>query len=448
MQLRFKQIILLIGDLVALYVGLFGAAIARSWSLEAGEQFGQLSIPFSPLFFLAAVILFIVGLYDIGRSRNSVAFFQKIGLTASIWLLCGIIFFYINPRATLTPKTILVLTTAFGFGILMLWRFLYNRFLSTTIWQTTVVFAGNTPEVHELTALFLKEPERGFVTLGTIGEQTGTLRDLATKAGGRFPDIIVIAPHLANSAAIQQELYQALFKQVSIIELASFYESIFRRVPPFTFSESWFVTHLNEGTKKTYDRFRFLTDYTAGILMAVFTAVTFPLIALGIKLTSRGPIFFKQERVGRGGKRFVMYKYRTMQALNKEGGAELAGPQWAQHNDARITSFGKFLRRTRLDEWPQFVNILRGHMSLIGPRPERPEFVQQLANEMPFYTLRHLLKPGLTGWAQLQHSYYGDVSENLKKLEYDLYYVKNRGAWLDLAIVLRTLNVLVTLNGR
>lgn len=446
---------LLIGDLLALYAGLFVAAAVRFWRLTPGDLFATLAIAFFWLFALAAVTMFIVGLYDIGRSRNSVAFFQKIGVSAAIWTLLGVIYFYINPRATLTPKTLLVLTTIFGFGLLALWRFLYNRFLSTTIWQTTVAFAGITPEVEELIELFAKEPERGFITLGVIGQaahasalSATTLRELVSKTGGRTPEIIVIAPHLTGSSTLNQELYQVLFKQVGIIELAAFYETVFRRVPPFTFSESWFVTHLSEQRKKMYDRFRFLADYTAGFVMAAITIVTFPLVALGIKLTSSGPIFFKQERVGRGGKKFFMHKYRTMQALTKEGSAELSGPQWASHNDSRITPFGKFLRRTRIDEWPQFVNLLRGDMSLIGPRPERPEFVQQLTGEMPFYMLRHLIKPGLTGWAQLQRSYYGSVSENLQKLEYDLYYVKNRGAWLDLAITLRTLSVLATFSGR
>lgn len=282
---------LLIGDLLALYAGLFVAAAVRFWRLTPGDLFATLAIAFFWLFALAAVTMFIVGLYDIGRSRNSVAFFQKIGVSAAIWTLLGVIYFYINPRATLTPKTLLVLTTIFGFGLLALWRFLYNRFLSTTIWQTTVAFAGITPEVEELIELFAKEPERGFITLGVIGQaahasalSATTLRELVSKTGGRTPEIIVIAPHLTGSSTLNQELYQVLFKQVGIIELAAFYETVFRRVPPFTFSESWFVTHLSEQRKKMYDRFRFLADYTAGFVMAAITIVTFPLVALAKRI--------------------------------------------------------------------------------------------------------------------------------------------------------------------
>ena len=144
----------------------------------------------------------------------------------------------------------------------------------------------------------------------------------------------------------------------------------------------------------------------------------------------------------------AVFTNRTMRALSDDGSAELKGPQFASDHDPRITPVGKFLRRTRLDELPQFVNILRGEMALIGPRPERPEFVAELSRQMPFYTLRHLIKPGLTGWAQIHKSYYGDLAENLHKLEYDLFYLKNRGVLLDLAILLRTINIIGSLGGR
>jgi lipopolysaccharide/colanic/teichoic acid biosynthesis glycosyltransferase len=137
-----------------------------------------------------------------------------------------------------------------------------------------------------------------------------------------------------------------------------------------------------------------------------------------------------------------------MKVLNSDGSAETTGPQFASQNDPRITSVGKILRRTRLDELPQFLNIFKNEMSLIGPRPERPEFVRQLTDKMPFYALRHLIKPGLTGWAQLHKAYYGTIDENLRKLEYDLYYVKNRGLFIDLSIMLRTINIVVRMRGR
>jgi lipopolysaccharide/colanic/teichoic acid biosynthesis glycosyltransferase len=137
-----------------------------------------------------------------------------------------------------------------------------------------------------------------------------------------------------------------------------------------------------------------------------------------------------------------------MKALTADGGAEVAGARYAATDDDRITRVGKFLRKTRLDEVPQFINILKNEMAIIGPRPERPEFVAELAKQMPFYSLRHLIKPGLTGWAQIKQSYYATLEENLRKLEYDLYYLKNRGFWIDVAIVLRTINIVIGMRGR
>jgi lipopolysaccharide/colanic/teichoic acid biosynthesis glycosyltransferase len=247
---------------------------------------------------------------------------------------------------------------------------------------------------------------------------------------------------------VLKEIYSHLFEQIQVVELAHFYEQILSRIPPFTFSESWFLTNLHEQQKKMYDRFRIILDYTAALMLGIFFLITLPIVAPLIKLTSPGPIFFKQKRVGRQEKLFLLYKYRTMKVLGSNGSAEIHGAVFATKDDPRITSIGKFLRRTRIDELPQFINILKHEMGIIGPRPERPEFVQQLSTAMPFYSLRHLIKPGLTGWAQLQNSYYGTIEENLQKLEYDLYYIKNRGPLLDIAICLRTISVVLKMMGR
>ena len=148
------------------------------------------------------------------------------------------------------------------------------------------------------------------------------------------------------------------------------------------------------------------------------------------------------------GKPFWIYKYRTMKALSADGSAETGGPQFASVNDNRVTAVGRFLRRTRIDEVPQFINIFKNEMSIAGPRPERPEFVKELTAVLPYYSLRHLVKPGLTGWAQLHKSYYGTIEENLEKLEYDIYYIKNRGPVMDASIILKTINTVMRLIGR
>lgn len=445
--------ILLFVDTAMLYVGLYAGVAARNLEIP-GKSLTGLILPISQLFIAALIIMFIIGLYDVGRSRNSWKFFQKILLSAGIWFAVAVFFFYAYPNITVSPKTTLLLITFFGFGCVALWRFIYNHFLSANLLKTSIVFVGFNNEIKEIIDVINKFPERGYAVAGVVSSSTVSelnsapnLASIIKINNGAYPGLIVISENTATPE-ILKELYQALYSQVSMVKLAEFYEAFFRRIPPFTFSEDWFITNLKEQSLKIYDRFRIIMDLFFAVITGLVFIVSFPIIALILKITSPGPIFFSQTRIGRMGKEFKIYKYRTMKVLGAGGSAELSGPQFATVNDERITFFGKFLRRTRLDEIPQFWNILRGEMALIGPRPERPEFVKILTDQMPFYTLRHLVKPGLTGWAQLQASYFGTIEENLVKLEYDLYYVKNRNLFLDIAIILRTFSVLFRFMGR
>ncbi len=449
---------LIAGDFIALLFGFLFTMTMRYWSSPNISQI-QLIPPMLTLFLLAIVVLFVCGLYDIGRTRNNWHFYKKIIVAAFAWLILGTIFFYFRRTSAVNPKTILFLSTLGGFGMVAVWRYIYNRFLSTELLKTNVVFIGITPEVIEIARTIHHEPERGYRLSGFITSAVLpadliqyprglTLKQLLENNNHIDPQIIVTAETGTKNLELLKELYEQLYRQTTVINLAKFYEDIMGRIPPFTFSETWFLNNLNEQDKKIYDRARILVDYTCAAIMALAFAITFPFIAIAIKSTSPGPIFFHQIRMGRMGKKFKIYKYRTMKALTSDGSAELSGPQFAKTHDDRITKIGTFLRKTRLDEIPQFLNIFKNEMGLIGPRPERPEFVTELSKQMPFYNLRHLIKPGLTGWAQINQSYYGTLEENLYKLEYDLYYIKNRGLWVDLAILLRTINIVMGMKGR
>jgi lipopolysaccharide/colanic/teichoic acid biosynthesis glycosyltransferase len=187
-----------------------------------------------------------------------------------------------------------------------------------------------------------------------------------------------------------------------------------------------------------------LSEILLSLIGCALTILLVPFVWLAHRICSPGPLFFRQERIGRSGNVFTLIKFRSM-VNNAE---KDTGPIWAAASDNRITSIGRFLRKTRLDEMPQFWNVLKGEMSLIGPRPERPEFVSQLAPQIPFYRARHGVKPGLTGWAQIRYGY-GSSTEDAKiKLQYDLYYIKHSGPYLDLLILLRTIQVILGLNGR
>lgn len=429
---RIKQLTILLGDLISLYIGLYLAVFLRYQKTPTTQDFSTLINSFTILFCTALVIAFIGGLYDLSKAKNNLSLYQKISSIAIVWTLWGVIYFYVTPNSGINPKTILILTALIGFGLISIWRYIYNRFIAVNILKTKIFFIGTSPEINEISEILKQSPQIGYEIVTNI----------------EFADQIVLDFNYQKNEDLTKELYKKIFNQISIIELADFYEIICNRLPPFVFSQTWFLTKFQEQSKKTYDRFRILTDYFSAILIAIFFVITFPFVALSIKLTSKGPIFFKQTRVGRGGKLFTIYKYRTMKSLNTDGSAETNGPQYADTNDTRITAVGKFLRATRLDEIPQFINIFKNEMGLIGPRPERPQFVEKLTELMPFYPLRHLVKPGLSGWAQLQRGYYGTFDENLGKLEYDLYYIKNRGPVLDLAIILKTINVVLGMIGR
>ncbi len=457
---RIKQFLLALGDLMCLYLGLLLALTLRYWSFSFAS-FYNLFWPLSGLFLIALVIQFIVGLYDLAQCKNTWLFYQKIFISSLLWVIVGIIYFYIDPKQFITPKTILLLNAVLGFGLLSLVRGLHNRFLFNN-WLETVLIIGLNPASAELVEHLSRTKQLGYSIAGIIDEGLAqepachipcpifsSLENFEKSLSNHpFPEIIVLSPDFKNSVSFWNKLYEKFFFRTRVIHLADFYEKITGRIPPFTFSVDWFLTKFSEQRSKNYDRLRIIIDYAAGCFIGFIWLITLPFIALLVKISSSGPIFFTQTRVGKLGKNFTIIKYRTMQSFGIHGSAELNGPEFAQINDKRITPIGKFLRRTRLDELPQFINILHGEMSLIGPRPERPEFVAELTGRMPFYTLRHLVKPGLTGWAQLHHGYSGTLEENLRKLEYDLYYIKNCTPILDITIILKTINIIVRMAGR
>ncbi len=258
-------------------------------------------------------------------------------------------------------------------------------------------------------------------------------------------DAIVITPDYHPSTKEQKLLVQSRLNGVPIFSLSDFFENFLFLIPVNEINSDWFIraegfTMLHSSVASRVKR---CVDIVGALLLMILS-LPFALIAmLLIKLVSRGPVLFSQVRVGMHGQPFTIYKFRTMRL-----GAEKNGAQWASSDDSRIIPFGKFFRTSRIDELPQCWNILRGEMSIIGPRPERPEFTSLLAEDIPYYDLRHVVKPGLTGWAQVSYPYGASTEDALRKLQYDLYYIKNYSLILDLNILLRTVLVTLRRGGR
>jgi exopolysaccharide biosynthesis polyprenyl glycosylphosphotransferase len=255
-------------------------------------------------------------------------------------------------------------------------------------------------------------------------------------------DIVVFADSRYRDAAMPL-LLDAAGLNLRVVGLADFYEHAFGRVPVEYLSETWFMSLLYLYRGRYPLVFKRSLDLMVASFALLVTAPLFPLIALLIALETRGPVFFRQVRVGEAGALFQIVKFRTM-----VNGAEDPGRAiWAQKDDKRATRVGKILRKTRLDELPQLWTVLRGEMSLIGPRPERPEFLEMLESMVPYWSRRHLVKPGITGWAQVRCGYTSDASSALEKLSYDLYYIKHRSPMLDFAVAAKTAAVMVSGSG-
>jgi exopolysaccharide biosynthesis polyprenyl glycosylphosphotransferase len=265
----------------------------------------------------------------------------------------------------------------------------------------------------------------------------GTVDDLPALIERECPDLIILAG-VEDRGRVIQRIFDASMFRFRLVDVNHFYEDAFGSVPLHTVTPTWFMSllHLH---RRPYSRLsKRAFDLVVIAIAMVPVGLLVPFVALLVRRSGPGPIMFRQTRLGEGGRPFELYKFRTMVA-----DAERQGAVWASAADPRITPIGRFLRRTRLDELPQLWNVLRGDMSIVGPRPERPEFLEQLAREVPFWERRHLVKPGITGWAQLRCGYTDDSLGAATKLSHDLYYLKHRSLLLDMAIAAKTAAILV-----
>lgn len=462
---RAKQLILVLGDLASFVAGFWLSLLIRHFTIPTQADIGLHVWQFTLIFALWIVINYINGLYDLGKQSNQRFYYRRLTETAVISFIAGIIFFYVLPLGNIAPKTILALTVLLGYGLSALWRFAYTSLVGAKRLQIRVILVGSTPETKELVEILGHKNEKGYHIVALI-DPTNTVKSVDYPGIDVFHglqtirpaitnykvEIVVIAPHLEQDQAALRELYELLFWNVQITDFSSFYELVTGRIPPSTFSDGWFLQHLRNTKRPMYDRVRIFMDYAAGILFGAMLVAVFPLVAVAVKATSRGPIFIRQKRIGQFGQEFLLYKFRSMYALSPDGSAETGEyefDKWvAQKGDKRVTPVGKILRKTRLDELPQAWNLLRRDISLIGPRPERPEIVRELESRMPYYPLRHVVKPGLTGWALIHQNYTETIEKALQKLQYDLYYIKNRSFLLDILILLRTVNVIIRFMGQ
>lgn len=428
MNLKNRQILLFLGDVVLLYFSLLAAlflGFGRSFSFSI---FLYHLFPFTVIFVFWLIVFYVFGLYDLDSAKTSINFYPKLlGALASA-LILGIIFFYLFPLFGITPKSNLLLNVLI-FGILAsVWRKLL-LFLFAARFLKKVAILGNDSETKDFKKEIEKRPYLGYELIPLNLNQ-----NLFSEIQEKKIDTLIVAENLEKNSSLSQTLYQCLPARINFLSLSLAYEIICEKIPLSNIAHTWFLENLREGEKALYDKIKRLIDVILAFFIILFTLPLWLLIALAVKLKDRGPVFYFQERIGRDGKIFLLMKFRSMkQEAEKETGAV-----WAKKEDPRITGVGKFLRQSHFDEIPQMINVLKGDISLTGPRPERPEFVKKLEKEIPHYHIRHLIKPGFTGWAQIKFRYGRSIMDSFEKFQYDLFYLKNRSFLLDLKILLKT----------
>ncbi len=394
------------------------------------ELVNQHLFPFSILYLLWLITFYIFDLYNVNISREKFLFYPRFGQALIVSLVIGIALFYLWPALDISPKTNLLINIFF-FGLTtLLWRKIFYALFSKRL-TVNMGILGNGPEAKQLIQEVEKRPYLGYRIKQVQAESIAQ----ALKQSGKESkiDVLVIAETLSADSTITKSLYNALSSRISFLDLAGAYELICGKIPISFVSKTWFLENIREGQKVIYPKAKRLFDLILASLILIITSPLWMIIALLIKLQDKGPVFYRQKRVGRNKELFMLIKFRSMRENAENGKAK-----WADKNDKRITRVGKVLRATHLDELPQMINVLKGDVSLVGPRPERPEFVSQLENQVPHYNIRHLIRPGVTGWDQIKFRYANSMLDSFEKFQYDLYYLKNRNLLLDLGILLKT----------
>jgi len=435
---KLKVFLFFLADVAALYAGLFITLIIRYGDRFYQEFKDAHALPFTIIFALWIVVFYIAGLYDLRRLRNNLDFVKTLALCIGVNAALAVSLFYLIPAFGIAPKTNLLLFIVIFAVVEVFWRRFLNRMMAFGGAPNKVLVIGDGAIAEEIKKTLSENPQLGYAIKAEMDEKTayGSPKDIKSIATRDGVNLIIISNKLKQEPALVTVLYELFAGGIAVTDLVAFYELIMRKVPLTEIQETWFLENI-AGDVRFYDSLKRAIEFVGALLIGFILLPFEILIVILVMITSRGPVIFKQVRVGEKGKEFTLYKFRSMRV-----DAEKNGAQWASKNDARTTAIGGILRTSHLDELPQLWNLIRGDISFVGPRPERPEFVKQLAQRIPYYEARLFIKPGITGWAQIHHRADLTDADVMQKLQYDIYYLKNRSPILDCTIVLKTLKTL------
>jgi sugar transferase (PEP-CTERM system associated) len=367
-------------------------------------------------------------------------------LSVLSFVLAGLVYFF--PELDIGPYVLVAGVSLLAIS-LVFWRWAYGRIISLPLFRERVYVLGCGERARAVVEILRASRDTGLGVVGWKGEgevheQLDHLAAELRAFCGPKPGIdrVIVAMEDRRASMPVRELLDLRLCGVVIENSSTLLERLSGKLPLDGLNPSTLIFTEGFRMSPSQQLFRRLLSFTVAFLALLICLPFLPLIILAVRLSSPGPVFFSQTRVGQRGSLFTAYKFRTMRK-----DAEAQGAVWATKDDPRVTSIGRFMRKTRLDEIPQLWNVLRGEMAFVGPRPERPEFVQWLSQEIPFYDLRHMIRPGITGWAQVRYQYGASLEETKRKLEYDLYYVKHQSIGLDLLIMFETIKTILLRRG-
>lgn len=431
LQNKIKTFCLIIGDLIIFYLALILAIIIRhGWPFNYAI-FKQCLLPFSFNFFIW-VILFLIGhLYELRYTANRRKFFEMVLKLFAIGAVVAVAYFYLFVPS-LAPKIVLFLTIIFSLILFLIWRGLFNRLIQFP--RIKVWLVSDSVEAGEI-KMFLKEhPQLGYQIEQILSFEN--VKEDPTKAIGEMRDkgidILVIDPSLSSDLFSLLSKFSDIYYKIKIINLIDFYEMVTQTIPINLLNFQWFLENYYNKNWELDDTLKRGSDLVGGIILFIVSLPLWPIISLLIKIDSPGPVLYKSVRSGLRGEEFYIYKFRTMVEE-----ASSIGPAWTLKGDPRITRVGRILRFLHFDEIPQTLNIIKGDISFVGPRPEESKLTELFRKEIPFYQFRALIKPGVIGWAQINYPHGSSVEDAKEKLKYDFYYLKNRNIFLDIIIVLK-----------
>jgi exopolysaccharide biosynthesis polyprenyl glycosylphosphotransferase len=435
MSNRAKTILLLLIDMLILVLSLSIILFIRKLGHPSETYLTKHYQLFSFVFPFWILMYFIEGLYTL-KTYNPANLPISILRSTVLSIFISVVIIYVAPLKLqgITPKTNLLLVALLTVPLLYFWRRFFFHFFAgeKRLRNTFIVGSLETLKIvhHEIN----KKPHLGYKIIASM---TPDEHPVLIPEG---IELIAVERNMTKESGLYQQIFALLGSGIEIMDLAKFAEEISGKIPINAIDESWFIDYCGHQDSRSYDVIKNIIDRFVAILLFIFL-IPIAIAVIPILLIVHGkPIFFKQVRTGLNNKPFTLYKLRTMVI-----DAEKNGAQWARPGDARITPLGKILRKSRLDELPQLINILKGEMSLVGPRPERPEIIaKELSPNIRYYDLRHLVKPGVTGWAQVTFRYGFSQEDSKEKLQFDLFYVKNRDLWLDLLVIIKTIKTVLT----